>query len=131
MSVRTARYHGEALAESCGFTKPPVDVERVAKQLRLKIAYADLGPDVSGLLISKGDTTAIAIQASDVPNRQRFTIAHEIGHFYLRHQFEPGEHVHVDHGHAITPRNSRSSTGVDLKEIEANQFAACLLMPSK
>jgi Zn-dependent peptidase ImmA (M78 family) len=37
----------------------------------------------------------------------------------------------VDRGHLITPRNSRSSTGVDTKEIEANQFAACLLMPSK
>jgi Zn-dependent peptidase ImmA (M78 family) len=131
MSVRTARYYGEALAESCGFTKPPIDVESVAKQLRLKITYAGLGPDVSGLLISKGDDTAIAIQESDAPKRRRFTIAHEIGHFYLRHQFEPGEHVHVDHGHMITPRNSRSSTGVDLKEIEANQFAACLLMPSK
>ena len=131
MSIRSARYHGEALAETCGFTKPPIDVERVAKHLRLKIGYADLGDDVSGLLISKGDTTAIAVQASDAPNRRRFTIAHEIGHFYLRHQFEPGEHVHVDHGHAITPRNSRSRTGVDPKEIEANQFAACLLMPTK
>lgn len=131
MSIRSARYHGEALAEACGFTRPPIDVERVAKHLHLEIAYAELGEDVSGLLISKGDKTAIAIQASDAPNRKRFTIAHEIGHFYLRHQFEPGEHVHVDHGHVITPRNSRSSTGVDPKEIEANQFAACLLMPTR
>jgi Zn-dependent peptidase ImmA (M78 family) len=82
-------------------------------------------------LISKGDSTVIAVQQGDPLNRQRFTIAHEIGHFHLRHQFEPGEHVHVDRGHIITPRNSRSSTGVDVKEIEANQFAACLLMPSK
>jgi Zn-dependent peptidase ImmA (M78 family) len=131
MSIRSARYHAEALAVACGFTRPPVDVERVAKHLHLKIAHAELGEGVSGLLISKGDRTAIAVQASDAPNRKRFTIAHEIGHFYLRHQFEPGEHVHVDHGHAITPRNSRSSTGVDPKEIEANQFAACLLMPTK
>lgn len=131
MSIRGARYHGEALAEACGFTRPPIDVERVAKHLQLKIAYAELGEGVSGLLISKGDRTAIAVQGSDASNRKRFTIAHEIGHFYLRHQFEPGEHVHVDHGHVITPRNSRSSTGVDPKEIEANQFAACLLMPTK
>lgn len=131
MSVRSARHHGEALAEVCGFTKPPVDVERVARHLGLKIAYAELGQDVSGLLISKGATSVIAVQAADAPNRKRFTIAHEIAHFHLRHQFEPGEHVHVDHGHAITPRNSRSSTGEDLKEIEANQFAACLLMPSR
>ncbi len=74
--------------------------------------------------------SVVAINASDHPKRQRFTIAHEIAHYYLRHQFEPEEHVHVDHGHAITPRNSRSSTGEDLKEIEANQFVACLLMPS-
>ena len=41
----------------------------------------------------------------------------------LRRQFVSGEHVHVDqHG-------PRSATGVDPKEIEANQFAACLLMP--
>jgi Zn-dependent peptidase ImmA (M78 family) len=131
MSVRSARHHGEALAEVCGFTKPPVDVERVARHLGLKIAYAELGQDVSGLLISKGATSVIAVQAADAPNRKRFTIAHEIAHFHLRHQFEPGEHVHVDHGHAITPRNSHSSTGEDLKEIEANQFAACLLMPSR
>ena len=131
MSIRTARYHGEALAETCGFTGPPIDVEYVARHLRLNVAYAYLGPDVSGLLISRGDVAAIAIQAKDPKNRQRFTIAHEIAHYYLRHQFEPGEHVHVDHGHAITPRNSKSSAGVDLKEIEANQFAAELLMPRK
>jgi Zn-dependent peptidase ImmA (M78 family) len=131
MSLRTARYQGEALAEAFGFTKPPVNVERVAKRLGLKVVYLDLGDDVSGLLVSKGDSTVIAVQGSDHPNRRRFTIAHEIAHFHLRHQFEPGEHVHVDRGHLITPRNSRSSTGVDPKEIEANQFAACLLMPSK
>lgn len=131
MSIRAARHHGEALAEICGFRRAPIDVEFVARHLHLNLAFADLGPDVSGLLISRGNTAGIAIQASDHPKRRRFTIAHEIGHYYLRHQFEPGEHVHVDHGHAITPRDSRSSAGVDLKEIEANQFAASLLMPSK
>jgi Zn-dependent peptidase ImmA (M78 family) len=131
MSVRMARSQGEALAGSCGFSSPPVDVDLVAKRLGLKVIYADLGENVSGLLISKGDSTVIAVQESDAQNRQRFTIAHEIGHFHLRHQFEPGEHVHVDRGHLITPRNSRSSIGVDSKEIEANQFAACLLMPSE
>jgi Zn-dependent peptidase ImmA (M78 family) len=131
MSVRSARYQAEALTETAGVRKPPVDVERLAQRLGLKIVHLELGEDVSGLLISKGGSTVIAVQERDPLNRQRFTIAHEIGHFYLRHQFEPGEHVHVDRGHLITPRNSRSSSGLDLKEIEANQFAACLLMPSK
>jgi Zn-dependent peptidase ImmA (M78 family) len=129
MSVRTARQQGEALAEA--FRNAPVDVEQVAKRLLLKVVYMDLGADVSGLLISKGDSTVIAVQGTDSSNRQRFTIGHEIGHYWLKHQFEPGEHVHVDRGHLVTPRNSRSSIGIDPKEIEANQFAACLLMPSK
>jgi len=132
MSVRTARTQAESLAHFCGFSNPPVDVELVANKLGLKVIYANLGENenVSGLLISKGDSTIIAVQETDSHNRQRFTIAHEIGHFHLRHQFEAGEHVHVDRGHLITPRNSRSSSGVDSKEIDANQFAACLLMPS-
>lgn len=131
MSIRAARQQAEALAEALNFKKAPVDVEAVAERLRLKLVYMDLGDDVSGLLISKGDSTVIAVQESDHPNRRRFTIAHELGHYCLKHQFEQGEHVHVDRGHLITPRNSRSSTGVDPKEIEANQFAACLLMPTK
>lgn len=131
MSIRSARYQGEALAETFGPSRPPVDVNSIARKLRLKIVQEKLGKDISGLLISKGRSTVIAIQKSDHPNRKRFTIAHEIAHFCLRHQFEPGEHVHVDRGHLIMPRNSRSSTGVDVKEIEANQFAACLLMPSR
>ena len=48
----------------------------------------------------------------------------------LRHQFVSGEHVHVDRGHFISQRGPRSATGVDVKEIEANQFAAALLMPA-
>jgi Zn-dependent peptidase ImmA (M78 family) len=130
MSQRTARYEAEALARAAGVTKPPVDVKLIAQRLGLTIVTLELGDDVSGLLVSKGDSTVIAVQDGDSENRQRFTIAHEIGHFYLRHQFTPGEHVHVDRGHAVTARNSRSSSGVDPKEIEANQFAACLLMPS-
>lgn len=130
MSLRAARQQGEALADALNFKSAPVDVEVVAKHLRLRLVRMDLGDDVSGLLVSRGNSTTIAVQETDHSNRQRFTIAHEIGHYCLRHQFEPGEHVHVDRGHLITPRNSRSSTGVDPKEIEANQFAACLLMPS-
>lgn len=49
----------------------------------------------------------------------------------LGHQFQAGEHVHVDAGNYISKRGPRSSQGVDPKEVEANQFAAALLMPSR
>jgi Zn-dependent peptidase ImmA (M78 family) len=130
MSVRYARAQAEKLAERLGIGSPPVDVEKVAEQLGLPVVYANLGKGVSGLLVSDRAEAHICVQSRDAKVRQRFTIAHEIGHHHLRHQFEPG-HVHVDRGHYISERGPRASDGVDLIEIEANQFAACLLMPSK
>lgn len=129
MSVRAARVQGEALAASIGENKLPIDVEKIAKHLGLQVIRQDLGADVSGLLITGQGSAIIAVHESQIPTRQRFTIAHEIGHHVMGHQFGDGQ-VHVDHGFVITPRNSRSETGADPKEVEANQFAAALLMPS-
>jgi Zn-dependent peptidase ImmA (M78 family) len=71
----------------------------------------------------------IGVHSKHALVRQRFTIAHEIGHFVLRHHSESGEHVHVDEGWKVSARNERSAKGVDVHEIEANRFAAYLLMP--
>lgn len=130
MSVQSARKQAELLIASLGITEAPVNVDAVAKHLGIRIVSMKLDDDVSGLLITKPNMASIVIREDDPPVRQRFSIAHEIGHFCLRHQFEPGEHVHVDRGHRISQRDRQSSTGKNVKEIEANQFAACLLMPS-
>ena len=131
MSVRSARNQAERLIEQLAISHLPIDVENIADQLGLSVIYDDLGPDVSGLLVTNTDGAHIFVQAHDHENRQRFTVAHEIAHFILRHQFESGKHVHVDRGNFISQRGPRSSEGIDSKEIEANQFASCLLMPFK
>lgn len=131
MNLRYARMQAEKLAENVGKGEVPVNVEGIAKSLGLEVLYADLGEEVSGLLISDGASAQVCIQESDPPVRQRFTIAHEIGHHFLLHQFESGEHVHVDKGNYISQRGPRASEGVDPKEVQANQFAASLLMPTK
>ncbi len=131
MSVQSAKAEVETLIERLGITAPPVNIEAIAKRLGLTVVYEDLGPDVSGLLVSKGNDAYVFIQRSDHAHRRRFSIAHEVAHFVLRHQFDGGRHVHVDRGHFISQRGPRASAGIDPKEIEANQFAACLLMPSK
>ena len=130
MSLSRARRRAEDLVARCGVQSPPVDVEAVASELGLTLIRSDLGRAVSGLLVSKQGSAFVCVHAADHPNRQRFTLAHEMGHFVLGHQFVPGEHVHVDRGHFISQRGPRSATGVDPKEIEANQFAACVLMPA-
>jgi Zn-dependent peptidase ImmA (M78 family) len=106
-------------------------VKAVARELRLQVVEKPLG-DASGLLITGDGRALICVNSvGETPQRQRFTIAHEIGHYVLRHQFEKGEHVHVDRGNFISARNARASAGIDSKEIEANQFAAALLMPAQ
>ena len=58
-------------------------------------------------------------------NRQRFTIAHECGHLLLH----KGKDVHIDKTFRVNRRDELSSKAVDPDEIEANRFAAELLMP--
>ena len=106
-------------------SKAPVDVEDVARTLGLAIVRGSLGREVSGILISRGRVSTICLEETDSENRQRFTIAHEVGHYILGHHFADGS-VHVD---KISMRNARSSEGSDPLEIEANQFASTLLMP--
>ena len=131
MSASTARSAAEKLLDRLGIVSVPVDVEFIAKKLGVEIVSEDLGPDVSGLLVTRGRTSTIGVHERHAPVRRRFTIAHELGHFVLRHQFQPGEHVHVDRDRVVSERSPRASSGVDPKEIEANQFAAALLMPAK
>jgi Zn-dependent peptidase ImmA (M78 family) len=131
MNLRQVRMLAEDLADERSNNAFPVNVEAIARSLGLNVVEADLGPDVSGLLVFNGAKGEVYIHKKDPEVRRRFTIAHEIGHHYLRHQFESGTHVHVDRGNYISQRGPRSSDGIDPKEVEANQFAASLLMPSK
>jgi len=104
----------------------PVDVEGVADRLGLSIYERDLAPGVSGALVR--DETygtdsgfVIFVDDSEAYVRQRFTAAHEIGHFVL----------HRDHiGNGIEDNFLlRSDRMSNVMEKEANQFAADLLMP--
>lgn len=132
MSIAGARRRAEELYRKLGADEVPVDVEAIADRLGVPVIYDDLGsPEISGLLISNDDGACIIIQKADHPNRQRFSVAHEIGHLVLEDQFEEGEHVHVDRGNYISRRDARSSEGVDPKEMEANGFASSLLMPEE
>ncbi|HLU84827.1 MAG TPA: ImmA/IrrE family metallo-endopeptidase, partial [Vicingaceae bacterium] len=69
----------------------------------------------------------IGYNKSENEVRQRFTIAHEIGHYFL-HRLE--HEIFYDKKDASKLyRNHNSSTGEDQMEREANAFAAALLMP--
>jgi Zn-dependent peptidase ImmA (M78 family) len=110
-------------------SKLPVDLDAVLRFLDTRLLREEFNDDMSGLLLIKGGKRAIAVNAKHHRNRQRFTIAHEIGHFVLHHKdFEdPKNDLHWDKKWAYF--RSTDSPGPKPEEVEANQFAAELLMP--
>lgn len=131
MNLHSVRRRAEALLEELDLMEVPVRVDLVASRLKLPVVYMDLDQTISGVLIRTGSNATIGVRKGDGTTRKRFTIAHEIGHHQLGHQFEGDDQVHVDRGYSIRMRSPKSSTGEDKMEVEANQFAASLLMPER
>jgi len=129
MSAQVARNAAERLIQSSDIFDAPVDVKGIARRLGVSVVEEDLG-EVSGVLVRTAKTGVICVHRGHARVRRRFTIAHELGHFVLAHPMEPGQQVHVDKGYVVSLRSSRSATGAYQREVEANAFAASLLMPA-
>lgn len=103
----------------------PVDLERIAVHLGILIRREALDGDISGFLFRQNDQAAIVVNRRQSKTRQRFTIAHEIGHYILDHK---RDEIHVDRAFVLKFRRGKPA-GSDPDEIQANAFAAALLMP--
>jgi Zn-dependent peptidase ImmA (M78 family) len=79
----------------------------------------------SGFTLRDGQQIIIGINTRTSRRRQRFSVAHEIGHLKL-HSYNS---LIVDHAVRVDWRDNISSLGTDTEEIEANAFGAALLMP--
>lgn len=123
----TAKIQAKAaeILERFQIVAAPVDVESIANRLGIDVRKTPAEDELSGFIVKRPDGHAvIGVNAIHHPNRQRFTIGHEIGH-YLLHDFEQ---VHVDK-FTFRLRDENSSTGQNDDEVQANRFAAELLMP--
>lgn len=116
----------------------PVDVELLAALL------FELGVErVPGLVLGENqyagllqaDARLIAVEAGHHPHRQRFSIAHEVGHFVLHYRQDQQSPAlfRCSDGDMEISGVSAANTGPRWlyvkREAEANQFAAELLMP--
>lgn len=103
----------------------PVKVGALASELGLGVMRATLKPGISGQIEPSTEHPAgfvIRVNRHEVKTRQRFTIAHEIGHFIL-HRDRIGDGI----SDTILYRSKLSNA----LEAEANRFAADLLMPAE
>lgn len=117
---------GEALIKKLGIDSLAVDPFIIAARHDIVVkAKPDVAKGVSGMLLRHGDTFGI-LYATHVPSQgfQRFSIAHELGHYFLD--------GHIDH---ILPKDGFHTShagfvSADPYELEADSFAAGFLMPA-
>lgn len=83
------------------------------------VAVVPLDAGFDGLAVSSGDVKLIVLATSRVPYRQRFTLAHELGHLFLGDD----QGIHLDRD-VFDKAQAKDPT-----EQRANAFAAAFLMP--
>jgi predicted transcriptional regulator len=119
-STQVIRREAEQLLKAAGVTGAPVALRDVISYLNLSLVERAREPFSSeAALVPLGDGHAIELRGTSSARRQRFTIAHEIGHFLLH----PGR--------AVAERGGATNRATASLEREANEFAAELLMPER
>lgn len=114
-----------ALLKEVAATEPPVDPQAIAEALGVHVALTKMDHELSGMLLRDDDVPAIGVNAKHAPTRRRFTIAHELGHLRMHR----GRPLIVDSTVRVNFRDPLSAAATNREEIEANAFAAALLMP--
>ena len=115
----------ETVSSSDRHLTEPVDPEKIAEQLDLEVVLTPLESNVGGFVLKKnGEAVKIYVNSNDSWERRKFTLAHEIGHYWL-HRDDDGEFGYVEY------RDELSTRGTDPVERWANSFAAELIMPAR
>ncbi len=119
------------ILKACNVVKAPVPIVEIAENYGFLVIEKVMEDDESGFLIyskngllynEKKYNKIIAINTSENPLRKRFTIAHELGHYFLEiHEKEDTIPYYYVHREQIIDDYK--------KEREADKFASELLMP--
>jgi Zn-dependent peptidase ImmA (M78 family) len=122
------RQKAEEVLKKYGINKPLIDVFDIAQSEGIQIVYFQpqnsTDEDISGFFYKDADTKIkkIYINKLDSAPRQVYTVAHELGHYFLGHK--PNEY-------SVLLRQAVYAAKKDDAEKEADKFAAELLMPKK
>lgn len=110
--------------------KIPVDVIKIANENDIKVYEGDLNKKISGAIRYKKEENEfeILVNKNDIKTRQRFTIAHELGHYFLHQDFLKNEEIHIDTMYRAVGRNGLEIEEAREREKEVDYFAGALLI---
>lgn len=115
----------EQLGLDSGFTFPEDDILDFTKNLKIDVFEADLPTNIRGVIQYKDEKgekkPVVYLNKTLNSNVKNFTLAHELGHYFLHPQEQKLRIDHFDYS-----ANTKESE----QESEANYFAATLLVPA-
>lgn len=124
----------QRLIAKIGYQGGPVDLARICSMLSLDLTYTQQTIlDTDGLPVlgsANFDHKSIQIHSHNNPHRERFTLGHEIGHFYLRHDRYLHSETIAEQDLLITS-TTKNAFNYERLEIQANIFASDLLLPAQ
>jgi len=132
--IEIKRVNYQDILEYTNQTKPPIDLQKICDFFKINIQKKN---ELSYDGLSKYDNGYFIYYKSGIksPYRERFTIAHELGHIFLH--FSENKKTFTDeelntkleqYNKKVAARGLYSISNIELEK-EANNFAANLLMP--
>lgn len=122
------------LLEQIAYKDGSVDLNKICLKLHIDLQFTNqTGQDGDGNFVlgsANFDRKSILIYPHDNKNRERFTIAHEVGHFCLRHDQYLLSETFVERDLFISDEKE-NSFNYERLEFQANMFASDLLLPDK
>lgn len=120
MNIKEIEQRAQEVLAKCGISSVPIPVEDIADKHGVQVSRAP-SKEFSGILIRKENRSLMGINSTESSVRQRFTIAHELGHYFL--------HGNRDVFVEYRDNGERVNKVRGFKETQANIFAASVLMP--
>ncbi len=128
--LRSPRWQAARLAadrHSKSYSSPPIPVLEIAESNGVDVIFSEFG-HLDNVIAGFCDFEAkqLFVNAHDPLTRQRFTIAHELGHWLLHRQY----YLDNPDKYPILPRFEKPDNKNPFEK-EANTFAANLLVPDR
>lgn len=123
--IEYARSQAQSLLDKFGVESVEhVRIDAFAQRLGVELVETEIEGALAHLIVGPDGATIVLPQRETDPAERRWSIAHELGHFVLRHPAMPA-------GELCRPRLRRRRRDRRHYEDEANGFAASLLIPDR
>lgn len=106
----------------------PVPIDQVIRDIGLPLFHEPLEDNISGYIERSDGSYRIVVNSNHAQTRQRFTAAHELGH-YIYHRNLLGDGVGDNRAYRTEGTHRPNANIRPIHERQANSFAANVLMP--